>query len=314
VTHLVYANHAELPQQERPSPSLKVSFAPFGRDYARPFADPQANIGLSAHPWSLALIRDWARLCRESGAGLIEHCKAFRHRWITFRLRPLPHLAADLRWWRDLGSGGVNAPQEGEGAWVKHLNAYVLARLLWDLDGPVDALLDDYFARYWAGIGGEMREVYDAAAAALPNLSYARNQPAHLANRSSGLRLPPPERWRPEAAYLERAIDDLGAVRQRVAALRGSAAVDADVARRLARLVDAVDGAIAGLEVGLGIRRYLLARGTPAAAEAAAQAGAAHDRFAARQTPERIREGTLWTGRWRRDEAFAAWAREAATS
>src|SRR5262245_49839763 len=74
VTHLVYPNHAELPQQERPSPHLKVSFVPFGRDYAHPFADPRANMALTAHPWTLALIRDWARLCRESGAGLIEHC------------------------------------------------------------------------------------------------------------------------------------------------------------------------------------------------------------------------------------------------
>jgi hypothetical protein len=309
VTHLVYANHAELPRQERPSPQLKVSFVPFGRDYAHPFADPRANMALTAHPWSLALIGDWARLCRESGAGLIEHCKAFRHRWITFRLLPLPHLQADLRWWRDLGAGGVNAPQEGEGAWVKHLNAYVLSRLLWNLDESVEALLEDYFARYWAGVGREVREVYDAVAAALPNLAYARNQPAHLANRSPGLRPPLEERCPAEATYLEEALAGLAEVSRRVAALRGRPHLDPAVAPRLSRLADAVDGARASLEVSLGIRRLLLARGTPEAEAAAAQARAAYDRFAALQTPERIREGTLWTGRWRRDDAFATWVR-----
>ena len=316
VTHLVYSNHAELPLRERPAAQLKVSFVPFGRDYARPFAAPEANLGLAAHPWSLDLILDWARLCRETGAGLIEHSKAFRHRWITFRLLPLPHLAADLRWWLAAGAGGVNAPQEGEGAWVKHLNAYVLSRLLWDLDGPVEALLDDYFRRYWAGIGAEVRAVYGAVAAALPVLAYARNQPAHLANRSPGLRPPPAERLGPEVTYLAAALEALGAVSRRVAALRADAAgrpdVPPEVGPRLARLADAVDGARAGLEVSLGVRRYLLARGTPDAPAAAARARQAHDRFAAWQTPERLRSGTLWTGRWRRDEDFAAWEREAA--
>jgi hypothetical protein len=318
VTHLVYANHAELPVRERPVAQLKVSFVPFGRDYAHPFAAPEANLGLAAHPWSLDLIRDWARLCRETGAGLIEHSKAFRHRWITFRLLPLPHLVADLRWWRAAGAGGVNAPQEGEGAWVKHLNAYVLSRLLWDLDGPVEALLDDYFERYWAGLGGEVRRVYGAVAAALPVLAYARNQPAHLANRSPGLRPPPAERLGPEAAYLAAAIAGLGEAGRRVAALRADAAarpgVAPEVGPRLARLADAIDGARAGLEVSLAVRRYLLARGTPEAAGAAAQARRAHDRFAALQTPERLRSGTLWTGRWRRDEVFATWEREAAAA
>jgi hypothetical protein len=267
-------------------------------------------MAFTAHPWTLALIRDWARLCRESGAGLIEHCKAFRHRWITFRLLPLPHLRADLRWWRDLGAGGVNAPQEGEGAWVKHLNAYVLSRLLWDLDSSVEALLDDYFARYWAGVGQEVRDLYEAVAAALPILAYSRNQPAHLANRSPGLRLPPEERLLPEATYLDAAIAGLAEVSRGVATLQGHPDLDSSVAPRLARLSGAVDGARASLEVSLGIRRLLLARGTPAAGPAAAQAQAAYDRFAALQTPERIQEGTLWTGRWRRDEAFAAWVRD----
>ena len=94
---------------------------------------------------------------------------------------------------------------------------------------------------------------------------------------------------------------------RRVAALRGRPHLDPAVAPRLSRLADAVDGARASLEVSLGIRRLLLARGTPAVGPAAAQARAAYDRFAALQTPERIREGTLWTGRWRRDEDFAAW-------
>jgi hypothetical protein len=84
VTHLVYANHVELPEVERPTPGMKISFVPFGRDFAWPFTDPRANMQNPSHPWSLELIKDWAQLCTETGAGLIEHTKAFRHRWMTF--------------------------------------------------------------------------------------------------------------------------------------------------------------------------------------------------------------------------------------
>ncbi|HEY3108511.1 MAG TPA: DUF4838 domain-containing protein, partial [Chloroflexota bacterium] len=312
VTHLVYANHADLPVHERPSPRLNVSFVPFGRDYGHPFVDPRANMRFSAHPWSLELIEAWARLCREAGAGFVEHTKAFRNRWLTFRLLPLPHLEADLRWWQAIGAGGFNAPQEGEGWWVKHLNAYVLARLIWDIDASSQALLDDYFERYWAGLGPSVREIYQAVAEALPNLSYSRNQPTLLPNRSPGIRTPPEEQWAPDAAYLERALAQLGPVGERLAALRRDSAPEPAVERRLAKLADALEGALAGLALSLEIRRFLLARGTPGAADAVARARTAHDRFAALQTPERLAAGTLWTGRWQRGETLAEWEREAA--
>ncbi|HEY3079169.1 MAG TPA: DUF4838 domain-containing protein [Chloroflexota bacterium] len=313
VTHLVYANHAELPERERPSPHLKIAFIPFGRNYAVPFTDPAANLRLGAHPWSLDLIGSWATLCRKTGAGLIEHTKAFRHRWITFRLLPLPHLEADMRWWQSIGAHGFNAPQEGEGWWVKHLNAYVYARLMWDLDAGVERLLDDYFEQYWAGIGPVVRALYQATAEALPDLSYSRN-PTILMNRHPGVRATPEERWAPDAAYLEGAIGRLDEIGRRVEKLPDGVALDPSVERRLAKLKEAFEGAGASLRVSLGVRRFLLARGTARAAGALAEARAAHDRFAALQTPERLRAGTLWTGAWRRDHVFAEWEREAAAT
>jgi hypothetical protein len=194
---------------------------------------------------------------------------------------------------------------------VKHLNAYVLARLMWNLDASAEALLGDYFARYWDGIGTEVQAICEEVAAALPNLSYARNQPAFLANRSPGVRQPPEDQWTPDVAYLERAIEQLERVSQRVTALRAGTTLEPPVGRRLDKLADAIDGARSSLAVSLGIRRFLLARGTSRAAPAAAGVRAAHDPFAALQTPERMIAGTLWTGRWRRDETFAEWEREA---
>jgi hypothetical protein len=305
VTHLVYANHAEVPTSELPAPGLKVSFVPFGRDFSRPITDPRANMHFGAHPWSLELIEEWARLCQATGAGFIEHAKGFRQRWITFRLMPLPYLQSDMGWWRSIGTYGFNAPQEGEGWWTKHLNSYVFARLMWDLNEPLAGMLDDYFQRFWAGVSGQMSEIYTQISDALPNLSYARNQPAHLANRSRGLRLPPAADWAADTTYLERAIAQLRDIASRVAAMRETAHLELPVARRLDKLGDALEGAIASLDVSLQLRRFLLARGGPDADSAAAEARAAHARLVSLHTPRRLREGTLWSGQWRRDEAFA---------
>jgi len=314
VTHLVYANHAEVPTNELPAPDLKVSFVPFGRDFSRPITDPRANMHFGAHPWSLELIEEWARLCEARGAGFIEHTKGFRQRWITFRMMPLPHLQGDMRWWRSIGTYGFNAPQEGEGWWTKHLNSYIFARLMWDLDESVAAMLDDYFERFWAGISSQIFDIYTQISDALPNLSYARNQPAHLANRARGLRLPPATDWAADATYLERAIAQLQGVTRGVAALRETARLEQPVARRLEKLGDALEGAIASLDVSLQLRRFLLARGGPNAEAAAADARAAHARFVGMQTPRRQQDGTLWTGQWRRDEAFADLERETSTA
>jgi hypothetical protein len=185
---------------------------------------------------------------------------------------------------------------------------------MWDLEASPEALIDDYFARYWGELAGPAREVYQAIADALPNLSYSRHQPAMLPNRTPIVRVPPPEEWAPDAAYLERAIEQITVAGRKAAALRATGGPDSPVALRLAKLNDAIEGALASLAVSLAIRRYLLVRGTPAAAAAAADARAAHDRFAALQTPERLTAGTLWTGAWRRDATFAEWEREARTS
>jgi hypothetical protein len=182
---------------------------------------------------------------------------------------------------------------------------------MWNLDGSVERLLDDYFVRYWGGIGQGVRGIYKEIAEALPNLSYSRNQPALLPNRSPGVRTPPEEQWAPDIVYLEHAIEKLESVRRRVTTLGDPTTIEPLVGRRLAKLAQALEGACASLAVSLAIRRFLVARGTPRAAAAAREARAAHDTFAAIQTPERLVAGTLWTGRWRRDETFAAWEREA---
>lgn len=306
VTHLVYANHVELPKDVKPSSDLNVSFVPFGRDFAFPITDPRSNQRFASTPWSLSLIRQWAALCAANGAGLVAHEKALRHRWITFRLLPLPHVQEDFRWWRELGAGGFNAPQEGEGWWVKHLNAYAVTRLMWNVDVPLEELVSDYFVRFWKAVAAEVRDIYVDIADALSDLRYTRrSQPAILDNHSEGVWIPPREQWEPAVEYLEHAIPLLSEARQRVEALRRRGDVEVQVRSRLGKLSEAIEGAVASLGVSLAIRRSLLAAGSPGEQEVAREAAESHERFVTLQTPDRLAAGTLWTGAWRRDAWFA---------
>ena len=315
VIHLVYANHIEPPEAARPSPHLDVDFAPWGRDFRIPFSalgpgSPVHYMPAGVPPYT-ELADRWAAICRETGAGFIKHCKWMRYRWLTFRLLPLPHLQADLRHFRGLGAGGFDFQMEQEGFWVKHLNSYVVARLAWDLEQSLDGLLDDYFHRYWGSLGPAIHEVYDDLARALPDLRYARN-PTYLIGIRPGRAVPPADQLTADERYLAEALVGLTKCARRAAALRREGTGDDTVERRLAKLEEAIAGAIAGLEVSLAITRFHLARGSANARSALAEARIAHDRFVAFQMPERIQAGTLWTGRWSRDELLAAWERELA--
>lgn len=83
-----------------------------------------------------------------------------------------PHtIAEDLRFMRDISSGEfVESESETRDLWgqsrqaqhaaIQGLNWYVTGRLLWDPDQDVDALLDDYFARFYGPAERPMRELF----------------------------------------------------------------------------------------------------------------------------------------------------------
>ena len=67
-------------------------------------------------------------------------------------------LKHDLPWFRDQGVWGFWT--EGNNAWmVTHLNYYVRARLMWDADADVDALVHEYCQQFY-GAAGDAVEKY----------------------------------------------------------------------------------------------------------------------------------------------------------
>lgn len=92
---------------------------------------------------------------------------------------PIVHtLRKDIPWFRDLGLFGL-ATQYRENLGSNGLVYYVAARLLRDPDTEMDALLEDFYEKFYADAAGPMREYYETLedAAARSELHLARQRP-----------------------------------------------------------------------------------------------------------------------------------------
>ena len=67
-------------------------------------------------------------------------------------------IAQDIPYFKGLGIKGLYT-QYGS-IWNTYLNYYVAAKLLWDAETDVDALLDDFYERFFKQAAGPMREYY----------------------------------------------------------------------------------------------------------------------------------------------------------
>ena len=70
---------------------------------------------------------------------------------------PILHtIRRDIPYYHHIGVKGFFT-QYGAGCWTTPLRFYVASRLLWDVNADVDALLDDYYVRFWGPAGRAMR-------------------------------------------------------------------------------------------------------------------------------------------------------------
>jgi len=82
-------------------------------------------------------------------------------------LLPFPNLNAirkDIRFYRDIGVKGIFCQgmyEEGGGGDFCELKAWLLAKLLWNPDADVDALIDDFLKGYYGKAAGPIRRYLD---------------------------------------------------------------------------------------------------------------------------------------------------------
>ncbi len=169
VTHFAYGTHVEPPEQERSEPGMTVTLCTWGRDYAVPFDDERTKTEFR-HTF-----RQWHALTNEAGVPLVMHEKYARHLGFGPRLLPVPVLSADAQFFKSQNVDGFELPMAFMGRWVKGLDLYALARIMWDAAAPLDDVVDDYFRHYFGPLAGAAKRACEAAERGMPDWRYWDN-------------------------------------------------------------------------------------------------------------------------------------------
>lgn len=106
---------------------------------------------------------------REYQQNLIFYRYMFKTMWESL---PYPRhriLADDLKYAHTLGVVGEHGQSQGKNWGMLGLNWYLHAKLLWDVNQNIDALLDDYYRGYFREAQQPMREYFDLMAKAFRN-------------------------------------------------------------------------------------------------------------------------------------------------
>ena len=239
VLHFAYGSHMEVPDKLRPPREMAVSFSAWGRDFAYALDEE----GTSKH--FRDALTGWSRICEQCGNPLYVHSKHTRLYGIGFVLMPLAVTPRDFQCLQRLGVDGFDFHRGSYGWWTKGLNDWVVAKLAWNCDADVDALIDDYFRTYWAPVGDEVKQAFLSVKQALPHRGYwkTRTNPnlfhTSLEREARGITQPDFRFGRDfldkVTKYDERSVSVLSGSLDTIRRLRASAS-DPALAKRLGKL------------------------------------------------------------------------------
>ena len=159
------AYHETLPPPERPLPNdfdyenFSVTFFPIERCYVHTLADPSCT---EINQFLLEHYQGWTM-----GSGRHYKGSIFIGEYYNVSsFKSLPVLfptiiAADIPWYYRTGTRHFNymhTPTHLWGTWT--LNQYLLARLLWNAETDSDALMNEYFSKYYPTTSERTRNFY----------------------------------------------------------------------------------------------------------------------------------------------------------
>jgi hypothetical protein len=158
ISTLAYQYSRPAPRRTRPAPNVEVMLCTIELDRSRPIAD---------HPGSRSFVRDledWTRICGR--VYLWDYTVNFSH-----FVSPFPNLHVlepNLRLFMDHGVGRhFQQTNAGPGHESSELKSYLLARLLWNPNGGVEAAMGDFLEGYYGAAGPHIRRYLDALQKAL---------------------------------------------------------------------------------------------------------------------------------------------------
>ncbi len=228
--HLVYGSHRDPPDRVRLSAGMVLNLSTWGRNLGVPFDDPRTA------PEYRELFSRWRETCARDQATFVLHEKYTRHLGIGFHPLPLKILTEDLRWFHKQGLDGFESYIAYTGRRTKSLNFHLYARLQWKLDTDAEAVVDDYFNRFYQSAAGSMRRAYEAVERAHPDLRYWMDNYTHMTIRN-----PPDGQFTPRLQpYTVNAIEQLGLAQESIREALDRTH-DETIRRRIGRFGESVD-------------------------------------------------------------------------
>ncbi len=137
-----YQYTRNVPKNVRPEPNVIVRLCNIECKHNKPFAQLALDEENPAFDF-MKNIREWSQICDH--LYLWDYCTNFRN-----YLQPFPNLftmSENIRTYRDCGIKGVLEEGNfsyGGGAALDDLKSYVIARLLWNPDCDINALIDEF--------------------------------------------------------------------------------------------------------------------------------------------------------------------------
>ncbi|MGC9318124.1 MAG: DUF4838 domain-containing protein [Armatimonadota bacterium] len=192
---IAYVNTVPAPREIMPHPNLNMQFAMFHRCYSRPLDGRGDENCHEVNEYFDQNLQRWVELCE---GDVIIYYYACAKSAMDGRVMPFPHIiAGDLKHFRRIGVGGVVSQHAWP--WAFNLNAYTLARMLWDPSLTADAIIDEYCRRYGEA-AGDMKRYFLAMEDAMTGLHH----PEYLGDNWTG----PPARRMAKMLRAMRLMDE----------------------------------------------------------------------------------------------------------
>ena len=148
ISVLSYVNTLPRPAGMNLPDNVILLTAPIGRNYAKP---------LSADEYHAGIIKSWNDEHQRPRFFAYEYYAGV-YANLSMPFPVLHELSADMKWYRQIGFGGLCSQAEEDNWGAYGLTAYALARLSWNPELPVDQLLAGYCDAFYGPASASMQK------------------------------------------------------------------------------------------------------------------------------------------------------------
>jgi len=157
ISVLSYVNTLPRPAGMELPDNVILLTAPIGRNYAKP---------ISAEEYFAGIIKTWNDAHHRPRFFAYEYYAGV-YANLSMPFPVLHELSADMKWYREIGFGGLCTQAEEDHWGTYGLNFYALARLSWNPDIPVDPLLAGYCDAFYGPASASMQKYFATMEAAM---------------------------------------------------------------------------------------------------------------------------------------------------